>query len=338
MGVKRYRVLLIGCGQIAGLFDKPASSGGVLSHAQAYCRDSRFQLAACVEPDAERRKAFAGTWNVPESFASVDEAFAGAAAYDVVSICAPTAAHAAILIDLATRPVRAVFAEKPLLGGKHETTVLDPFRQNGAPILIVNYTRRWDREIETLRELAASGEAGACRSVTVFYNKGVRNNASHAIHLLSYVFGFDPRAFAVDAVGRWRRDHFDDDPTVDALLMAPPGFPVHLVGFDARDYALFEIVIAMADRMFEIRDGGFSIRTRSVAPSERFANYRELRGVSERPGAYASALPCALDNIIECIEGRESPACGLDDAEAVEAFCQTLIDKALTSADREIAT
>jgi predicted dehydrogenase len=335
MGVRPYRVLVIGCGRIAGLVDAPAADGAVLSHAQAYSRDNRFTIEACVDPDADHRARFMKTWNIANGFADVESAFAGGRDYDVVSICASTVSHAALLHDLVARPVRAIFAEKPVLASLAEKDVIDRYRKPGAPVAVVNYTRRFDPQIAALREEIANG-AGPCRSATVFYNKGFRNNGSHAVHLLSYLLDLDPRSFSIDAVGRWKRDHVADDPTVDTLLSAPQGTQIHFAGLDARDYAIFEMTLAFPDRVIEIRDGGDTIRTRVAAASERFPDYRELKDREEKTGGYGKAFPRALDNIADCLEGKAAPACGLDDAVAVETFCQSVIDAALKCPDKEI--
>jgi hypothetical protein len=54
------RVLIVGCGKIAGLFDagREYVKELPLSHAGAYTRDGRFVLAGCVEPDDAQRQAF----------------------------------------------------------------------------------------------------------------------------------------------------------------------------------------------------------------------------------------------------------------------------------------
>ena len=55
-----YRVLIIGCGAIAGGYDADRSpQDWPLSHAGAIARDDRFELMACVDPNDATRNAFA---------------------------------------------------------------------------------------------------------------------------------------------------------------------------------------------------------------------------------------------------------------------------------------
>ena len=52
MGLDPLRVLIVGCGNIAGLFDQERSHYDFpYTHAGAYIRDGRCSLAACVEAD-----------------------------------------------------------------------------------------------------------------------------------------------------------------------------------------------------------------------------------------------------------------------------------------------
>ena len=89
------RVLIVGCGNIAGGFDLGRPSGYLpYTHAGAYSRDGRFELLACVEPDDKRRSEFMAAWGVPAGFRSIEEALGSGNQFDVISICSPTDCHA----------------------------------------------------------------------------------------------------------------------------------------------------------------------------------------------------------------------------------------------------
>src|SRR5262245_1114055 len=83
------RAIVIGCGQIAGGYNRGPGDRLVLTHALAYRRHSAYELVACVDPNARVRNEFAARWAVPAAFASLDEAIA-AGNYDVASVCSPT--------------------------------------------------------------------------------------------------------------------------------------------------------------------------------------------------------------------------------------------------------
>ena len=52
------KVLVIGCGNIAGGFDANIKAGAMpRTHAGAYAAQGQFSIQTCVEPDADKRVA-----------------------------------------------------------------------------------------------------------------------------------------------------------------------------------------------------------------------------------------------------------------------------------------
>lgn len=287
------RAAIIGCGQIAGGFDEGRTGDAVLTHAGAYSRHPGFALVACVEPEAERRNAFMKTWSVPASFASLEECLASGTRIDVASVCTPTSRHAADLRLLLDSPVRAVFCEKPLCDDVvAAATIVESLARAGKK-LAVAHNRRWDERLARLRQDIADGRWGRLRSAVGVYNKGVLNNGSHMVDLIQFLIG----PLMLKTVTGWRIDHGPDDPTVDAVLSAPDGTIVHLVGADSRDYAVFELQILAENGSIEIEQSGFTLRLRHAIKSPRFAGYRELERGSWEPTGLETALYRAVDNI-----------------------------------------
>jgi predicted dehydrogenase len=236
----RHRVLIVGCGQIAGGFDAARSATDPpLTHAGAYLRHGGFELAACVEPDESRRLAFMQRFGVAEGFddlAAVVGSFAPGH-FAVASICSPTALHAAQLRALLALQPRLVFCEKPVTPTRAETAALAHEFEAAGIALAVNHNRRWAPCVQALRQELAAGEWGAVRSATGTYNKGVLNNGSHMLDLLHLLLG----PLTLLHAGRPVADHFADDPSVPALLQTAQGLPVHLQTAHAGDGAVFEL-------------------------------------------------------------------------------------------------
>src|SRR5947207_11364349 len=148
------RVLIVGCGKIAGGFDSARESPGELplTHAGAYARDGRFQLTGCVDPDDERRRAFMRYWDIAVGFRSIDEVTLSHQQFDVISICSPTECHAHDLqVSLRLRP-KLIFCEKPVTTSAVQTeSLVKQCSESNLP-LAVNYTRRWDPAVSDLRD------------------------------------------------------------------------------------------------------------------------------------------------------------------------------------------
>lgn len=301
---ERLRAIVVGCGRIAGGLNRSGDDAMVLTHALAYRRNPSFTLVACVDPDARARAEFATRWSPERTYASLDEAFANGAAYDVASVCVPTAAHASTLDRLAELPVRAVFAEKPLGGDPAVARrIVEGYRRAGK-ILAVAYLRRWDPAMAALRAEIAEGKWGAWRGGAAFYSRGVVNNGSHAIDLLRFLTGEE---FGIAAAMGARADGVPGDPSVDAVLAADGGQHVHLVACDGRDYSFFEMTLMFARGIVAIEEGGLRVVRRTVAESGHFPGVDVPGPGNGTSTGYGEAFLRALDDIAKCLDRGGQP-------------------------------
>lgn len=308
------KTLIIGCGNIAGRFDEGRGlHAPPLSHAGAFRAHGGYELLACIDPDAERRAAFAAAWDVARAAASLDELGAAACEFDVVSICSPTTWHAAHLeTALALRP-RLVFAEKPLTDNAADSALwVERFADAGVG-LAVNHTRRWAPDVVQLASELRAGAYGAIRSISAVYSKGVTNNGSHMLDLIAMLAG----PLRLVAAGPPRFDHWPNDPSVPALLTAGEDVTVSLNIGDAADYSLFELELVTARGAIAMEDGGLRWTVRAAGESSAFAGYRALGMPEQRPGRYFEAMACAAENIANWLNGNGALAC--DGTTALEA-------------------
>ena len=293
------KVVIIGCGNIAGGFDQHWQPGELpYTHAAAFYEDSRFVLQACIEPDAPRRQAFAQRWQIPHAFDSI-EAWqqADIGAVDIVSLCCSTPAHYDALMALLPLRPRLVFCEKPVTTTlEHTQQIIQAYRQAGI-LMAVNYNRRWDPQVQQLRQQLTTGELGALRSVVGYYNKGVLNNGSHLIDLIQYLLG----ELTLVATGPKVIDYSTDDPSCCALLLTCAQQPVHLVTAHAQDYALFELQLITVSGLITLINGGQQWRVRHPRPSQRFAGYIELGEDQYQPGGYGLTFRHAVDNLYQAL-------------------------------------
>lgn len=313
--------LIVGCGAIAGGYDEAASGDTALTHAGAYAHHGRFRIAACVEPDGDRREQFMARWNVTAGFATLEQCITTGMAFDVASVCVPTATHESALQELLDLPVRAVFAEKPLTHDLGASTRLVEAYAEAARPLAVNYLRRWDRAMAALAEEIAAGTWGAVQSVTGFYGKGLMNCGSHLIDLLHMLIGpLEP-----ELVTRRRLDWRGDDPTLDAVLSTASGMPVYLVGSDAKQYFSFEAVLTFDKGRIHIEEQGRSLRTRLVRDDPVYVGYRTLDPGRAVETALGGAMLAAVDNMARCLDEGMTLASDGRSALRVERVCGQLM-------------
>jgi predicted dehydrogenase len=322
-----WRVLIVGCGSIAGGFDaERAAPLDPLTHAGAYTRHGHFHLQACVEPDTARRASFARRWGIEEGFASLAAATAAHAtgAFDLISLCSPTAAHAEqIDAALALKP-RLIFCEKPVTPTLAQTAALVARCANAGVPLAVNHTRRWAPDVQRLATELHAGYWGTVRSAVGTYNKGVLNNGSHLVDLLHLLLG----PMNLMQVGVAVHDHWSDDPTVPALLQTAEGVPVHLATAHATDYAIFELQITTSNAVITMEDGGLQWRVRRVMDSPHFQGYRVLDDGERLPGEYLQSTTRAVANLHEHLANGQLLASTGDTALAAQRLCEEIRRKA----------
>ena len=326
------RVLIVGCGNIAGGFDaeRPANAPP-LTHAGAYWRHGGFRLVACVEPDAARRDAFMQRWLVEKGYASIDAA-AAAGPFDVVSLCSPTALHAAHIAALLPLHPRLLFCEKPVTGTAADTAAAVQACAASGVKMAVNHNRRWAPDIVRLRSELAAGQWGAMRAAVGIYNKGILNNGSHLVDLLQLLLG----PLDIIAAGLPSFDHWKDDPSVPALLQTRAGVPVTLNAAHAADYAIFELQLFTERGLVAMEDGGAGWRVRRVIGSPHFKGYAVLDSGQRVAGEYHASTLAAVANIHDALTRGVALASSGETALAAQRLCEEIGCRSLELAARGV--
>lgn len=314
------RVLIVGCGNIAGGFDdaRPADRLPV-THAGAYIAHGGFDLVACVDPDSARRSAFAARWKVGQKFASMSEVPEDIGV-DIVSICSPTAHHRDdVAAALSLRP-KLIFCEKPVTPTVEETEQLVAICEQSEVYLAVNHTRRWAPDVVELAQQLADGRWGQVRSLSARYNKGVLNNGAHLIDLLLALVGPVIPQWAGTPVS----DFWPDDPTISATLTTQSGIPVHIAVGHAADYSTFEVTLVTERGVISMEDGGFNWRVRQAVDSPHFAGYKALDAGTTTAGRYEQAMLQAVTNLETALRRGEPLASTGHSALEAQRICHQI--------------
>jgi len=313
-------VLIIGCGNIAGRFDEATRPSLPLTHAGAFAADGGFRLAACAEPDDNRRKEFMERWAIPAGCADASALAEQAGRFDVISICSPTALHAEHLDAAVRLRPRLIFCEKPLTPTLAQSTSWVEKCAAAGILLAVNHTRRWAPDVLRLSEELRRGQWGTLRSVVAHYNKGVTNNGGHMIDLLHLLLG----ELRVVGVGKPVHDFWNDDPTVAASLLSDSGVPVYLNATHAGDYAHFELELFTSEAAIVMENGGAQWRVRRAGASPTFKGYTTLGEGEVRPGEYARSMLRAAANIRDAVLNGALLASTGSSALAAQRLCEQI--------------
>lgn len=327
MSIVPYDVLIIGCGNIAGGFDTARSPNlPPLSHAGAYTQHGGFRLRACVDPYESRCMAFARHWGVDRHVADLGALGAEPGAFDVISICSPTALHHEHLVQaLALRP-RVIFCEKPLTSDIATATRLVRDCSKGGVTLVVNFSRRWDPALAEIVTQLREGRWGAIRSVVGHYNKGILNNGGHMVDLLLRLVG--PLELVTTTCAEF--DFWESDPTAAVLLTAAQGrVPVYINPAHARDFAYFELEIVCEFGVIRMQSGGTEWQLRDAAPSPMFSGYRSLGAAKQIEGRYLETMTRAIGDIHAHLQSGTAVSSTGEDALQVQELCAQIQREAL---------
>ena len=315
-------VLIIGCGNIAGGLDSTlGEDGSPLTHAGAYKLNPHFKIQACIDISQHKCDLFAENWGIPHSFTSIDQVAQLDIVFDVISICSPTSCHFADLNACLALSPRLIFCEKPVTGSVKDTAKIKAVCDHAGVLLAVNYVRRWDDRIISLKKEINANKRGALRSVIGCYNKGILNNGSHLVDLLYFLIG----EMVIKHIGQPNYDFFLNDPSVCVTLEADSSVPILLVpAVNATDYSVFEIQMIFENGMLTMLDGGLRWVERRTGDSGIFNGYRVLDAGVESQGGYLAAMSHAVDNIWRTLTKGDPLNSSGDTALIAQALCEKI--------------
>jgi predicted dehydrogenase len=299
----KYRVMIIGCGNIAGDLDSSQidSSRPPLTHAKAYRKNEYFDVVACVDSNPTQRLKFKKDWSIDLCFSSIEEAISSEINIDIVSICSPTFYHASHLEQVLALNPKLVFCEKPLhsnaLGAN---AIVELYKQRNVHLL-VNYSRRFDPSVAALKKSLAIGEFGELKAVSGWYNKGLLNNGSHLLDLLIFLFG----GLSLQHVGDPILDFVADDFSYPLFLTTKKGVSVSLSCGDSNDFSLIELEFLFSNARVKMFNGGRNWSVEHVIDDPTFKSYKCLGPAKVTTGGYMQVLENALINIHSCLSDKE---------------------------------
>lgn len=310
-----HSVVVIGAGNIAAGYDSPGDER-ILTHLHAIAADPRFRCVGLFDPDQQKAAKQAQRWSVPHA-ASVEALFA--APVDLAVVAGPDHTHEAWLGDLLERNVRAVLCEKPLTKNYSSArAMVERYAARSKP-LAVNYQRRFEPTALDLAERLRSGELGRPVAGAVWYSKGILHNGSHAVDLLSWLFGDVRRATAHRRV----TDFGPDDPTVGGSLTFDE-ITIDLIAGDERLFSLFEIDLLFERTRYRYTLSGARLERYETKPDPLFPGYVEMTRVDERPTGLARALAGRYHALADVLDGKGTLANPASTALTTQQVCEAL--------------
>jgi predicted dehydrogenase len=292
-------VLIVGLGRIGMGYDATLDPDAfVLSHARAFAQNPRFSLAGGVDPDARNREQFEKLYGA-RSFADVGAAMR-ALQPQVIAIATPTPQHAPSLrAVLAAGSPRAILCEKPLARDISAAREMVASCEERGCSLYVNYFRRAEPGVAEVRRRIADGSIGHPVKGVAWYSKGLLNNGSHFVELLTHWLG-PIRAMHRVAPGRmWE----GVDPEPDFNIRFERG-EVSFLAAREEDFSHYTVELLAPNGRLRYEDGGERILWQAARSDPAIAGYRVLDPAAESIATdFARAQKHVVEQLSAALDG-----------------------------------
>jgi predicted dehydrogenase len=212
-----------------------------------------------------------------EPLSTISDAFL--ASCDCAVIASPSPTHAEYLLRFMEAGIRLIVCEKPLCTNHDQLRLLTRAAASVESRIVINYTRRFQPAYQRLAKIVQREIArDKLTAVSIRYQRGFLNNASHAFDLLQFLTR-QPIGDACLSVTAGVHDEFPDDPTITASGRFADA-SLTLVGIPHARFSLFEIDLFFRHAAIRIHDRGNAATIWKSSRSGASGYYGPLRFAS----------------------------------------------------------
>jgi len=268
--VRVFSAVVVGLGQIGQGYDYHVPDGSrILTHAAAFAHHPGFVLLGGVDKDPEQRRRFTEKYHLPAypdlaSLWSENEP-------DVYALAVPTSQHVQLWQALIRHRPLAVLCEKPMTDSLAAGCKMVSDAEAHQCTLAVNYIRRCEPGVQTLRAEIQNGKFGEIFKGMIWYSKGLRNSGSHFIDLLRFLLGEVAEVYVMGTGRLWE----GSDPEPDVCLYFGET-PVYLLAGRAEHYSIAEMELLGTKGEITYGGGGRYIVMRGTISDPDFPGYTTL--------------------------------------------------------------
>ncbi len=317
MSKEKKSIAIIGAGRIVAGYDSPETDGA-FTHLHALQLCGGFEITGVFDQDGNGLQAACAKWNVPayDSFQKLMDTKP-----DAVLIAVPDAYHEEYLVKMLEYKPALVVCEKPLtLSVETSEKIVERYKTENIPIA-VSYQRRYDSDVNLIKQAIADGGTGRFISGSVLYSKGILHNGSHAVDLLQYLFGKIEHAESYHT----NVDYSENDPTIHARLSFSQG-DIFMIGGDERFHSLFEIDLVFEKVRYRFLESGHDLEVYHVLPDLNYPGYFALTNTVKRSSTLKYALVNMWCEIALFMEKKAPLRCTGNDAFLTQKACISLIN------------
>jgi predicted dehydrogenase len=263
--------LVVGLGQIGMTYDYDVENDSkILTHTSGFHYHSGYKLEGAVDPNKDACIKFTKKFYLP-SYNSLKEA-SKFLCPDVVSIATPSASHYATFLEvLEFFTPKAILIEKPIALKISEAREIVKIARNKNCVIAVNYILRFEPGVRQLKKMIEQDEFGRIYKGCVWYSKGIINNGSHYVDLLSCIFGNVGNIKILEKGRKW--DARDPEPDVS---MRFGNVDIIFLAGKEEYFEISELELIGTKGRIQIHQGGLSISYQKVINDPIFSGYSIL--------------------------------------------------------------
>jgi predicted dehydrogenase len=268
---RKYKAAIIGCGRIGGFLDSPVDKK-IVTHAHAYKASNRFELTSCCDLDTETVSNFISRWGKKiRGYINYDELLKKEE-LDVLSICTDTKTHAPLLLKALSKDgLKVIICEKPLVEYADELKmVYGAIKANPKKRIVVNFTRRYDPNLNVVEKIIKNGEMGRLLNFSAVFTKGIYHNGCHMFELTERFFG------AIKKIQVLENKKIGDD-NYGKYFLHSEKCSGTITNFVEKGYSMFEMDIYLETGKIRISESGHKIEVFRRERSRRYPGYYDLQ-------------------------------------------------------------
>lgn len=296
--MKSYKVLIIGCGNIGALYDW--DSDQQLTHVKAFAQIQNVEISIFDSNETLANKV-ANRYNTAICSTINVEVLKS---FDCISICSPTHTHYNYLKLAFEANCKLVVCEKPVAYQLNELEELEKIYSNSRTKVLVNYIRRFLPAYKNLKHLVKSQlQVQPLLNINITYQRGIINNASHAIDLVHYL---TDKVFEFSSVQILHKtyDEFEIDPTV-SMQANWQNTSMSLIGIANAKFSFFEINLFFSDLAIIIKQAGNVIEVyKSQLKTENFYKPLLIQQQYSENNCLYSYMKWVIENAMEILEDK----------------------------------
>lgn len=315
MNKNNYTSIIIGAGQIAGGYDDLQSSS-ILTHAHAYCLHKNIELKGFYDIDFEKACLMAKKWDTKAIKTLEDVNY-----IDIISICTPDEYHLQSIQQAIKLNPKIIFLEKPLSNKKEDVKKIMEVTKFVSTL--VNYSRRFCIEFETLASQIKNGYFGEYQTGSGYYGKGLIHNGSHMLDLINMLLGKIKNITEITKTF----DFYENDPSKSVVIDLQDNKKFYMQAVDCNNYTICELDLFFAKNRIRIINLGYQIEFFEIKESDDFAGYKNPVYSKTVNTSLNCALYNAVDNIYNFLERKEPLKCTQEDGFAAIKNIFGLIEK-----------